>query len=579
MAPESTILASALPLQQVPPSPNLNDAEPDDESVLSWYTSPWPDYQWHLKNIAYLPPAARLARARQAAAWPYRPLVSILTPVYKTNPAHLAECLLSVERQIYPRWELCIVDDGSGLPELNRLIEDFSCRHPGQVRFVSRLDNRGIALTSQEALELASGEFIALLDHDDRLAPEALWECVAQLNLQPDLDWVYGDYDKISPDGNRHFYYFKPDWSPDLLLSYCYPLHLSVLRRSLVEHVGGFRADFNGAQDYDLFLRLAEQTNRVHHVPRILYSWRQSQDSTSQNPESTPYSYESGRRAIDEALRRRGDNGTCEYVTGELVWDGVYQIRRPPPSTPVDLLVLGEPAAAAAAANRWHQSAPDVVIANSFLPEPGEHAGATLARALLQAQSPYLLIVDAHSSPLSDNALPRLLQGTAPRGLGILAPKIVAPDGSVDHCGLSLAPGGQLVYPLRGLPSSDPAYGAYGVVVRNIAAVSPITAIANVRMLRDSFSPAPDMDAPAAILAACLDLRAHGFRVAIDGSIQVLLNSPPFSPGPALEPGGSDHVQLVQRHPTRFVAGDPFYNRNLRTSPPDFGVWHEALHS
>ncbi len=578
-APSAALLAPPVPLQRVPPPPNESPLPPDGDDVLSWYGSLWKDYKWHLKHLSYLPPADRRARAQQATAWFYRPLVSILTPVYKTNPAHLTECLLSIERQLYPNWELCIVDDGSNVPELRRAIESFAARHPGQVHFVSRAENRGIARTSQEALELATGEFIALLDHDDRLAPEALWECVARLNLHPDLDWLYGDYDKISPNGNRHFYYFKPDWSPDLLLSYCYPLHLSVLRRSLVEHVGGFRADFNGAQDYDLFLRLAEQTNRVHHVPRILYSWRQSQDSTSQNPESKPYSYESGRRAIDDALRRRGDNGTCEYVTGALVWDGVYQIRRPHPSAPVDLLVLGDPAMATAAANRWHPSAPDIVFANTFLPEPGEHAGATLARALLQAQSPYLLIVDAHSSPLSDNALTRLLQGMAPRGLGILAPKIVSPDGSVDHCGLSLAPGGQLVFPLRGQPSSDPAYGAYGVVVRNVAAVSPITAIANVRLLRDSFSPAPDMDAPGAILAACLDLRTQGFRVAVDGSIQVLHNSTPFAPGPALEPGGRDHVQLTQRHPTLFVGGDPFYNRNLRTSPPDFGVWHEAHHA
>ena len=312
----------------------------DCAARLADYASPWPDYQWHLAHRSFLSCAEREVRARKALAWPWRPLVSLLLPVYKTHSAHLAECLLYVERQIYPHWELCIVDDGSESPELRRLLDDFAARHSGQVRLVVRSDNRGIARTSQEALELATGDFIALLDHDDRLAPEALWEAVRLLNRNPDLDWIYSDYDKIAPDGRRLAYHFKPDWSPDLLLSYCYCVHLSVLRRSLVVDAGGFRADYNGAQDYDLVLRLAELTRRIAHIPRILYSWRQSDTSTAAHSDSKPYSYDAGRRAIADALQRRNDPATCDYLQGPGIWDGVHRIRRPSFRPDIDLVIL-----------------------------------------------------------------------------------------------------------------------------------------------------------------------------------------------------------------------------------------------
>ena len=576
--PASSSPPPALPLQQVPPSPNTDAPETGDDSVLSWYTSPWPDYQWHLKNVAYLPPADRLARARQTDDWSYRPLISILTPVYKTNPAHLAECLLSVERQIYPRWELCIVDDGSGLPELNRLIEDFSCRHPGQVRFVSRLDNRGIATTSQEALELASGEFIALLDHDDRLAPEALWEVVARLQLLPDADWIYSDNDKISPDGGRWYYHFKPDWSPELFDCTNYALHFSAVRRELALALGGFRKEFEGSQDYDLYLRVSEKARRIEHVSRILYSWRESPSSVARDLSNKPYAFEAGRRALAAALARRRESGAVE--DSPSAWIGNFRIRRPLPADSLAVLLLGHDASPSdSSASPWIQQAGEVAITRVLLPESGETQGQALARAIRTLETPFLLVVDTRSAPESSSTLADMLRAVAAPGVAAFSPKIVSPDQTVDHCGLSFAPGGRIVFPLRGLPSTDAAYGAYGALPRNVAALSPVATLLHLARLREIVAPDPAMDPGGLLAAACLDARAKGLRVVADGGIRAIFHAPPFTPGPAFEPGGRDHVQLVQRHPTLFVAGDPFYNRNLHTSPPDFGVWHEALHT
>lgn len=544
----------------------------DCTSLLPWYASPWSNYRQHLAHFSYLTCTERFSRARLASQWPYRPVISILTPVYKTRPEHLRECLLSVERQIYPHWQLCIVDDGSASPVIRRILDDFSTRHPGRVSLRIRDVNRGIALTSQEALDLATGEFITLLDHDDRLAPEALWEVVERLNLHPDLDWIYSDYDKISPDGQRYFHYFKPDWSPELLLAYCYVLHLCVIRRHLVQQVGGFRQAFEGAQDFDLYLRIAEKTDRVEHIPRILYSWRQSPESTSQNPDAKPYSYESGRRAIEDAMARRGETGTCETVTGPGVWAGIYRVRRPAFHPDADLVMLPGPARTQEAGNGdWIDRQAGVTIVRRFTPLPGEKDGDLLIRALRESTATFLLVAGSDITADHPDTLHDLLANLAADGVGAAAPKVLGCEDLVDHCGLALLPGGRIVFPFRGLGRETPGYGAYAIVTRNVAAVSSVLAAFRVSALRQAGGFASGMTATGTVLGACLALRHTGFRIVADGGTTVRLLSPP-DPLPELQPGGADSLQLAQCWPTLWVGGDPYCNRNLRFDGEDVAL-------
>lgn len=152
--------------------------------------------------------------------WSYRPTISLLLPVYQVNEFHLAECLKSVESQIYPYWELCIVEDKSGMPGIQDVLTLFADIHRHKVKLIFHSKNQGIASTTQDALSLATGEFISLLDHDDRLAPEALYEVASVLNKSPEIDWIYSDNDKISESGERCEYHPKPGWSPELLLTY-----------------------------------------------------------------------------------------------------------------------------------------------------------------------------------------------------------------------------------------------------------------------------------------------------------------------------------------------------------------------
>lgn len=268
-------------------------------------------------------PADEMRLRDTIAILPLRPTFSVLMPVYETPKKYLREAIESVYGQIYPDWELCIVDDASKAPHVRRILEHYAKVEP-RIKLAFRTENGHIAATSNSALALATGEFIVLLDHDDMLTPDALFENALVINRRPDVDVIYSDEDKIDEDGRRHSAYFKPDWAPDSLLARNYVSHLGVYRRSLVERAGGFRTGFEGSQDYDLLLRVTEKTDRVAHIPRILYHWRVHAESASATRNQKGYALDAGLRALREALERRGEPGR---VVHDEVRSGLYSVR------------------------------------------------------------------------------------------------------------------------------------------------------------------------------------------------------------------------------------------------------------
>src|SRR5437588_473222 len=210
-----------------------------------------------------------------------RPLISIIVPVYETDTQMLEWCIESVRRQIYPNWQLCIADDGSTRPDVRDILLTYG-RLDERINTIFLDENRGISAASNAALALTSGLWVALLDHDDELTPDALLEIASTIVADPHVDVIYSDEDKISAKGD--IYYdpvFKPDWSPDLLKSTMYVGHLTVHRKALISQVGGFHTEFDGTQDYDLALRVTEVAKRVHHIPKTLYHWRASPKSAA----------------------------------------------------------------------------------------------------------------------------------------------------------------------------------------------------------------------------------------------------------------------------------------------------------
>lgn len=236
----------------------------------------------------------------------YRPLISVIVPTYNTDLGFLRDCIESVQAQVYEKWELVIVDDASPNREVRDVIKEYAdADNRLKTKFLKK--NQHIAGATNEAFKIASGEFIGLFDHDDLLWPNALYEVVKALNEDKKIDFIYTDEDKISESRHDHFNaFFKPDWNPDFLHSVNYITHFSVIRKTLVDKIGGEHEDYNGAQDWDFIMRITSETEKIHHIPKVLYSWRVHDQSTAKDTGAKPYVVEAQRRAIMDDLTRKG---------------------------------------------------------------------------------------------------------------------------------------------------------------------------------------------------------------------------------------------------------------------------------
>lgn len=261
----------------------------------------------------------------------FEPLISLLVPTYNTPEDMLKEMVDSIREQSYANWELCIAD-GSSLERTREILKEY-VEMDDRIKVTYLDQNYGISGNTNKALELATGDFIGLIDHDDTVEPDMLYEVVARLQ-DSKVDMVYTDEDKLTTQRgyNKYFHLnpiFKPDYSPDLLRSHNYITHFLVIRSSIVNEVGGFDSEFDGAQDYNLILNCVEvihkRGGKIEHVPRILYHWRMTKGSTAENPESKMYAYESGRKAIETHLHRLGIDATVEMTDMWGLYHPIYK--------------------------------------------------------------------------------------------------------------------------------------------------------------------------------------------------------------------------------------------------------------
>lgn len=259
----------------------------------------------------------------------YNPLISVLIPIYNINRNLLSKCLDSIINGYYQNFEICLVDDCSTNKETIDTLKEYEEKDK-RIKVKFRKENGHISRATNDALSMATGEFVALVDDDDELTKDALY-CVAKaLNKNKSLDFIYSDEDKLDYKGNRCDPNFKPDYSPHTLLSLNYICHLAVIRRKIVEEVGGFEVGLEGSQDHDLFLKVVEKTDNIYHIPKILYHWRIVKGSTSQTLTNKEYAIESGRKAVENALKRRKKDG--EVVVSEKCLHYVvnYNVKKEP---------------------------------------------------------------------------------------------------------------------------------------------------------------------------------------------------------------------------------------------------------
>jgi GT2 family glycosyltransferase len=267
----------------------------------------------------------------------YRPLISVIMPVYNTPEKWLRQAIESVRRQLYPNWELCIADDASTEAWVRRVLKDY--KGDPQIRVVFREERGHISAASNSALSLAQGEFVALLDHDDELSEHALYMVAVELNRHPNADIIYSDEDKIDENGIRFNPHFKSDWNPDLFYSQNYLCHFTVIRASLLRETGGFREGFEGSQDYDLLIRCVAKTDaeRVRHIPFVLYHWRAISGSTALSTEEKNYAELNAIRALKDYFDRALPGAVVERGMCPTTYRVRYPLRRSLPM--VSLLI------------------------------------------------------------------------------------------------------------------------------------------------------------------------------------------------------------------------------------------------
>lgn len=293
-------------------------------------------FQTASNSYVYVPPHPPSDLDRRLAAMKRAPLFSIVVPTYNTPLDLLYSLVASVESQWYPRWELIFVDDASSTEELRDALRQFN---DPRIRSIFSPVNRGISDTTNAAIEAATGDFVVFLDHDDELTLDCLWELALRIESE-DPDFIYSDEDKIAPDGTFVTPFFKPDWSPDTMMSTMFTCHVMCVRRSVIQTVGGLRKEFDGAQDYDFVLRVVEHTSRIAHIPKVLYHWRMIPASIAEDLNAKPYAIIASRQAREAALKRRNIVGTLEAVTQV---DGYYRVKYDIQNNPlVSIIILNK---------------------------------------------------------------------------------------------------------------------------------------------------------------------------------------------------------------------------------------------
>jgi GT2 family glycosyltransferase len=533
-------------------------------------------------------PAEDDAATQRAAQrlWPDRPLVSVITPVFNTRPDWLRACYQSLVDQSYATWQWCVCDDASGDPETVAALAELAA--DPRVR-VTRLDaNGGISRASNAALGLATGDLIVLLDHDDALTPDALHHIVQAFVSGAALELLYSDEDKLEIDGSRTEPYFKPDWSPELFLSTMYACHATAARRTLVARAGGFREGFEGAQDYDLWLRMIELSPRVHHIRRVLYHWRKVPGSTSAAQEAKPWASDAGQRALASAVARRGLSAAVE--PGATA--GRYRIRHTPPPDLTSILIPTYGAATATAAHTrvvvtmlrslsatLAGRAVELICATDDGTLPAEVRAAATAGPVITVAAPgpfnfsarvnaaaarasgrFLLILNDDIEALEPGWLDALMEYAQQPEIGAVGARLEFPDGRLQHTGLLLGVRGIAAHAFHEAPGDTPGYFGSVISPRNVSAVTA----ACLATRREVFTQLGGFDEQLPVdfndVDYCLKAQAAGLRVVYTPYARLRHHEGASLGG--RRPGADAQTRMQDRWGAR-LRDDPFYHPAL----------------
>ena len=554
------------------------------------------DYEQWYENHKALPEELEKQKNEK---WKRKPLISIVVPVYNTPQVFLRQMIESVQNQSYSEWELCIGNASPENKEMKKILEEY--KNDARIKEVEIPENKGISQNTNRAMEIASGEWIGLLDHDDLLAPNALYEIAKAVNEHPDAEVIYTDEDKVTTDLKEHFQpHLKPDFNLDLLRSNNYICHFFVASRDLIKRVGGFRPEFNGAQDYDLILRCTEQAKQIVHIPKILYHWRVHKASTADNPASKMYAFDAGKRAIEEHLVRCRTKGTVQH-TKDL---GFYRVKYE---------VCGEPLVSIIIPNKDQSEALkkcldsirektsyrnyEIIIVENNSEEPetfafykkiagekikivtweGEFNYSAINNfGVRHARGDYLLLLNNDVEIINGDWLTEMLSHCQRKEVGIVGAKLYYPDNTIQHAGIIIGIGGVAGSVFVGLPRAFSGYLHKASIQLDLSAVTAACMLVKRSVFEQVGGLEEKLKVAFIDVDFCLRVREKGYLVVYDPYAELYHYE-------SKTRGAEDTKEKIRRFQTEIEymrshwigllkKGDPYYNCNLSLTKWDYSL-------
>ncbi len=552
--------------------------EPEEVPYGPWYE-------------AYRPSEEVLEKQRKHV-FAYSPKISVAVPAYKTPEHFLQELVDSLKEQTYRNWELCIANGSPEDERLCRSLEKFS-KEDSRIRYENLKENLGIAGNTNAAFDMAEGEFVGLLDHDDLLAPNALYEIAAALQEHPECDVIYTDEDKITGEGEEHFQpHFKPDFNLDLLRSNNYICHFLVIRRNLLREVGGVRKEFDGAQDYDLVFRCTEKAREIVHVPEILYHWRTHRTSTADNPASKMYAYEAGKRAIEAHLLRCHTKGIVSHTPDY----GFYRVQYPVDGEPfVSIIIPNKDEKDTLKAcvdsileKTTYKNYEILIVENnstskeifSYYKELSKNDSIRLLRyqkpfnyaainnyGARKAKGEYLLFLNNDVTIITEDWIQKMLGICQREEVGACGVKLLYPDRTIQHAGCVIGMGGVAGAMFVNMPAERGGYLHKASLLQDMSAVTAACMMTDRKVFEKVGGFTEDLAVAFNDMDLCLKIRREKKLIVYQPYVQLYHME-------SKTRGTEDSEEKIRRFQSEIEymrshwieilkKGDPYYNKNL----------------
>lgn len=540
---------------------------------------------------------------QRATVFEYMPKLSIVIPAYKTPERYLKEMLNSILAQTYENWEVCVADGSPAGEGIERVLRRYAEKDQ-RFKYVILGENKGISGNTNAAMDMAVGDFIVLADHDDTLPPHALFEVAKAINEHPGADVIYSDEDKMDMDGGALFDpHFKPDFNIDLLRSVNYICHLFVVSHDLAARVGGFRQEFDGAQDYDFIFRCTEGASEVCHIPKVLYHWRCHQNSTASNPESKLYAFEAGSRAIMAHYKRVGiEAERVEKGVDYGIYHSIYKIK-------------GEPLVSVIIPNKDHRQDLDLCIRsiseratyknlefivvenNSTEPETfayyekiqKEFPNVRVVRwerefnysainnfGVTFAKGEYLLFLNNDTEPIEPRFIEEMLGLCQRDDVGIVGARLLYQDDTIQHAGVVVGFGGIAGHTFIGLHKAENSYFHRAMSTQDYSAVTAACMMSKKSIFQQVGGFTEELAVAFNDIDYCMKVRAAG-KLVVYNPYALLYHYESKSRGledtPEKIARFNREIRIfADRWPEILEKGDPYYNPNLTLRKSNFAL-------